>query len=270
MIEIGDYNFIMSDRNIFNQIVYTPLPEALRILEERRKDPILVAKVEKLLNGHVPRIFKENKCGIMARQLATPNYDSRTFLSTVKENGLYPVFLEYFEDKFTSNNQYKHSLGQLQIQNENNKNNNECIEKITIIDFNKSNGKKIKEVKTLWGESLIDFHKKLFTSYGLNDEVNFFNENDWYKKNINEKPEDFYINFFLLVTCFGILFENFLISGDDNEINFTKNIVLPALKKVTEISGLKPLIVPVGDLDVETENFWLYHLPIVKKQIKNI
>jgi len=28
-VSIGDYNKIMSDRNIFNQIVYTSLPEAL-------------------------------------------------------------------------------------------------------------------------------------------------------------------------------------------------------------------------------------------------
>ncbi len=50
MIKIGNYNTIMSDRNIFNQIVYTSLSEALRLLDERRKDPELIAKVEKLLS----------------------------------------------------------------------------------------------------------------------------------------------------------------------------------------------------------------------------
>jgi len=40
-ISIGDYDTIMSDRNIFNQIVYTPLSEALRLLEERQKDLVL-------------------------------------------------------------------------------------------------------------------------------------------------------------------------------------------------------------------------------------
>lgn len=46
MSTIGDYEKIMSDRNIFNQVVYTPLSEALKLLEERRKDP--VARVEEL------------------------------------------------------------------------------------------------------------------------------------------------------------------------------------------------------------------------------
>ncbi len=56
-IKIGDYNTIMNDRNIFNQIVYTSLSEALRLLDERRKDPELMAKVGKLLKGDMPEIF---------------------------------------------------------------------------------------------------------------------------------------------------------------------------------------------------------------------
>ncbi|OGI88526.1 hypothetical protein A2995_00010 [Candidatus Nomurabacteria bacterium RIFCSPLOWO2_01_FULL_33_24] len=266
MIKIGDYNKIMSDRNLFNQIVYTPLSDAIKLFNERQKDPKLMAKVKKLLNRNIPKVFKDKKCGIMARQLATPNYENRRFISLVKENGLHPVFIEYFDDKFTSNNKYKHSLGQLHIQNKIDKNGKECVEKITIIDFNKSNGKKLKDIKTLWGESLIDFHKKLFDLYNIND-VSFLNEIDWYEKK-NEKPIDFYVNFFLLITCFGILFENFLALKGDTEAKFTKDVVLPALEKVINLTGVKPLIVPLEPIDIETDNFWYYHLPIVKKLIK--
>jgi hypothetical protein len=266
MIEIGNYKKITSDRNLFNQVVYTPLSDAVRLLNERQKDPVLMARVKKLLNGNIPEIFLGKKCGVMARQIATPNFDSRTFLSLARDNNLHPVFLEYFGDKFVSNNKYKHSLGQLQVQDKIDKNGNECIEKITIIDFNKSNGKKLKDIKTLWGESLIDFHKRLFDLYKLKD-FSFLEETSWYKKG-DEKPVDFYVNFFLLVTCFGILFENFLIDGDEIEVDFTNNVVLPALKKVVDLTGVKPLVVPVGDLELETEDFWYYHLPIVKKAIK--
>ena len=267
MTEIGDYNLIMSDRNIFNQIVYTPLPEAIRILEERRKDPILVAKVEKLLNGHVPEIFKKTKCAIMARQLATPNHENRRFITLAEESNLQPIFFEYFGDKFTSNNKYKHSLGQLHIQNGINKNGESIVENVTIVDFNKYNGKKLEEVKTIWGESLIDFHKKLFSLYNVNSEGLFFNENDWYEKNINEKPEDFYLKFFLLNTCFGIIFENFL-TLKNSEGDFTKNIVLPTIEKVMNLVGVKPLIVTVEATNLELDDFWYYHLPIIKKFIK--
>jgi len=266
MLKIGDYKKITSDRNLFDQVVYTPLPDAIRLLNERQKDPELMAKVSKLLNGNIPKIFKDNKCGIMARQLATPNHENRMFIFLAKKNNLHPVFIEYFDDKFTSNNKYKHSLGQLHIQNKMDKNGNGIVEKITIIDFNKSNGKKLKEIKTLWGESLVDFHKKLFDLHNLKD-FSFFEETSWYEKK-DEKPIEFYTNFFLLVTCFGILFENFLLLKDDVEGEFTKDVVLPALEKVINLTGIKPLIVPVEDVDIETDDFWYCHLPIIKNLIK--
>lgn len=266
MIEIGNYKKITSDRNLFNQVVYTPLSDAIRLLNERQKDPTLVSKVRKLLNGNVPKLFEENKCAIMARQLATPNYENIRFINLANGSGLHPVFLEYFNDKFTSVNKYKHSLGQLHVQNKINKNGGRCVEKITIIDFNKSNGKKLKDIKTLWGEPLIDFHKKLFELHKLKD-FSFFEETDWYKKG-NEKPVDFYVNFFLLVTCFGILFENFLLLKEDIEGEFTRDVVLPALEKVINLTGVKPLIVPVEAVDLETDDFWYYHPPLIKTAIK--
>lgn len=267
MIKIGDYNKIMSDRNIFNQIVYTPLSEALRLFEERRKDKQLMVKIEKLLKGNIPEIFREKKCGIIARQLATPNHENRMFISLVKENGLHPVFLEYFDDKFTANNKYKHSLGQLYIQDEISSKEKKFLQKIKIIDFNKYDGKKLKETKTLWGESLIHFHKKLFNLYKLKD-FSFFEETSWYEKN-GETPTEFYINFFLLVICYGILFENFLLAKNETETKFTKDVVLPALEKVIGLIGIKPLIVPLEPLDLEAEQFWYYHLPKVKAAIPN-
>jgi hypothetical protein len=266
--EISFNKETMLDRALFNQTVYTPLPEAIKILSERRGNPELVKKISKLLNNNIPQIFKEKRCGIMARQLATPNLENRTFLSIAKTGGLHPIFLEYFDDKFTSNNKYKHSLGQLHIQNKIDKNGNKVVENITIIDFNESNGKRLKDIKTLWGESLIDFHKNLFKLYGL-ENFSFFEETDWYQKN-NEKPIDFYTKFFLLVTCFGILFENFLPLEDNTEGKFTRDVVLPALKNATDLAGVKPLIVPVESIDSENDDFWYYHLPIIKKTIKNI
>ncbi|MFA6354902.1 MAG: hypothetical protein WCW65_00550 [Candidatus Paceibacterota bacterium] len=265
-ISIGDYDTIMADRNIFNQIVYTPLSEALRLLDERQKDKKLMAKVKKLFKGDIPKILKNKKCGVIARQIATPNKENRYFISIVKENELEPVFFEYLDDKFTSNNKYKHSLGQLCIEKKNDCNGNDCVEKINIIDFNKYNGKKLKEIKTLQGESLVDFHRKLFDIYNLNG-FYFHDESEWYKKNNIKSVEQAYLNFFLLFVSYGILFENFLFL-DKIEKEFTRKVVLPALEKVINLTGIKPLIVPIDSLDLEVDNFWYYHLPIIKKLMK--
>ena len=260
MEKIGDYEKIMSDRNIFNQIVYTPLSEALRLIEERKKDKVLIDKVKDLLNNDIPNCFESNlPCAVLGRHIATPNQESRMFIAIAKENNLHPVFFEYYDDKFTSNNKFKHSLGQLHIaRNKDTLDAEENIERITIVDFNKHNGKKISEVKTIWGESLVEFHQKLFSAHGYNvDDFHVFNASEWFSKN-GKVAINYYANLLLLFTCHGILFENFLTSNDD-EGGFTKNIVLPAIEKVINMVGVKPIIVPLEPLDLETDSLWFHH-----------
>lgn len=267
MIKIGDYEKIMSDRDIFSQIVYTPLSEATQLLEERRKDPELMAKVEKLLSGDIPECFKKDKkCAVLFRQIATPNHETKRFIALAKKNNLHPAIWEYHDDKFISVNEFKRSLGQLHIQKKSSKNGSYNFEKITVIDFNLHNGKKLKDIKTLWSESLIDFHKKLFTVHNYHaDDFHLYNASNWFKKN-GGKAVDYYINFFLLFSCFGILFENFL-RLKNSEGDFTKNTVLPAIEKVMNLAGVKPLIVPLEPLDLETDNRWYHHSPEVRVMI---
>ncbi len=266
MSPINDHNKIMEDRTLFNEIVYTPLSKALKILEERQNDPELVKKIEKLLDGDIPEIFKNKKCGVLSRHIATPNEESRRFISIAKDHGLAPVFFEFHDDKFTSNNEFKHSLGQIHIQKKLDCNGNDVTEKITIIDFNLHNGKKLKDITTFWNESLIDFHKSLFSKYGLKEgDYHLHNASEWFMNNGN-KAINYYANFLLLFTCHGILFENFLISKD-SEGDFTKNIVLPAIDKVIALTGVRPLITPLEPLDLENDKLWLHHLSNVKELI---
>ena len=250
-----DYDKIMSDRKLFNETVYTPLTEAIKILEERQKNPDLIKKIETLLDNNIPEPLKKiDKYAISAKQVATPNFDTRWFLKLAKEFQLKPFFSEYFDDKFTSNNSFKHSLGQLLIYNDINRKGENIREKVKIVDFDKYDGKPIKNVKTIWGESLIDFHKGLFNVYGYNlDEFILYDASDLLKKN-GSKAERYYVKDLLLLVCHGILFENFLLDGRDGE--FTRNILLPAIKETEELSGLKPLIVPIPPMDIESDDVW--------------
>ncbi|MCX6753315.1 MAG: hypothetical protein NTW62_03175 [Candidatus Nomurabacteria bacterium] len=265
MTSIGDYNTIMSDRNIFNQIVYTPLSEALRLLEERQKDPVLIARIEELLNGDIPEVLKNKKCGVFARQVATPNVDTQHFIKITKENNLETILFEYPDDKFTSKNNFKHSLCQIRVHNGINKNGNDLFEKINIIDLVKYDGKKIRDIVTLWEEPLIDFHRKLFKHYELPEDLIFHDISGWYDRNGNDASH-YYTNFLLLFVCHGILFENFLTSKD-SEGDFTKNIVLPSINEIENLTGVKPLIVPISLLDIENEEYWISHPSHIKKLI---
>ena len=270
MIKIGDYNAIMNDRNIFNQIVYTPLSEALRLLDERRKDPVLMAKVEKLLGDGVPNFFNNGKkCAVLFRQVATPNYETNRFVALAKENGLHPVIFEYQEDLFSpDNNQFKYSLGKLHINKGTHKKGGiEMVEKISIVDFNEHKGHKINDIKTLWSELLVDFHKFLFLEHFKDEPITVWNGSGWFKSK-GAHARDYYKHIFLLFVCHGIFFENFLTSKDA-EGDFSHNIVLPAIEEVVNLTGVKPLVVPIEPLDMELDEYWVYHGFNVKELIKD-
>jgi len=259
MTSIGDYNEIMSDRNLFNKTVYTPLSEAIKILEERQKDPILKAKIEKLLNGDIPEPLKQiGRHGVLFRQIATPNFETKWFIELTKDYNIETNFFEFNSDKFTSNNYFKRSLGQLRIhKNKVNKNGNNIEEKIIIIDFNKNNGKKLKDIKTFWSESLIDFHRKLFLILDYNIKTFYFwDASKWFKEN-GGNAVNYYTNMLLLFMYHGILFENFLFTESEGE--FTKNILLPSFEKVYSLTELKPLIVPIPPMDEEIEEDMHWH-----------
>ena len=133
------------------------------------------------------------------------------------------------------------------------------------MDFNKHNGKILNDAVTVWNEPVIDFHRRLFKESGLeNDRCLFFDMSDWVKAQ-GGKPEEYYKFFLSLFTCYGILFENFLIDGTESE--FTKKIILPAIEYVMNTTGVKPLIVPIGPLDMDNDDYWFYYQPNIKSLI---
>lgn len=262
-----DYNKIMSDKTLFRSTVYTPLSEAVKILEEREKDKNLRNKIEKILNGNIPEPLKEGaKNGVQFRQIATPNHDVHWFTELTKDNGLKTVFFEYHADKFTSNNDFKHSLGQLRIHDNLNKKGDHMEEKVTIFDFNKYNGKPFKDIMTLWSEPLIDFHRRLFEVCGYSEnKLCFYDASKWFKEN-GPTAIAYYTNFVLLFVCHGILFENFLLTGSEGE--FTKKFFLPAFEKASQLAGVKPLIVPIPPMDNEEDVHWVSYDKKIKPLIK--
>ena len=262
-----DYNKIMSDKKLFHKTVYTPLSEAIKILEERQKNKELIKKIEKLLNNKIPEPFsKLNKYGVSTKQIATPNHDTKWFVKLTKEFGLRAVFSEYYDDKFTSNNGFKHSLGQIHICSGVYKNEEDKFEKMTILDFNKYNGKKLKNIFTFWNQPLIDFHRELFAIEGLETkDLFFFDASEWLKI-LGGKAEKYYEKDLLLYICHGILFENYITTGKEGE--FTKKILLPAIKNVIELTGLKPLIVPIPPMDIEEDLHWISYTTKVRDYIK--
>lgn len=254
---------LLSDRKKFNDTIYTPIIEAIAEHELRLKDNLLSKAISDYLGGSIPKEVEKGFRAIFSRHITTPNYEARRFMIIPDTTKLKPLFWEYHDDKFTSNNTLKHRLGKMVLYEGKGKKGGDKVVYENIIDFNVSNGKKIRQVETLWGQSLVDFHHELLNSAYPHLEGHIFDASDWFYKH-GGTAKDYYLKFVAIFVRNGILFENFILSGD--ELNFTKEVFLPAFFFVWKYFGKKPLIVALEPTEIEGDDFWTYH-PIETAEI---
>ena len=248
--------FLCSNHEEFNKFVYTPIEEAIKELERRRKDKKLEKKVSEFLNGNIPEPFLKKEKFVLARHLITPNHEVSRFLFIADAMELDPLFFEYLDDKLIFKNPWKYSLGKIPFYGGRAKNESMKIKNVGIIDFDSSHGKKISSINTKWGQSLVDFHHEFFDNRFPKFKDSIFNASDWYSSN-GGSPADYYEKFLALFIRHGVLFENFLL--DQTELEFTKKIILSSIINVSNKFGLKPLIVALEPTDVENDDFWYCH-----------
>ncbi len=260
---------LISDRDAFNKYVYSSLEDARSEIKKRSTSEALKQQVADFLPGGAPEKLKDKKVGVLFRQLASPNYEARRFVSIIDAlDDLELLFWEYHSDKFTSNNECKHALGKMHFFLGRGKKGGQIVNRTNVIDFNTHNGNKISGVETIWGENFVDFHHSLFdksfSSRLSND--SFFDASEWFSKN-GGTAKDYYKYFLSLFIENGILFENFML--DHKELSFTKEIFLPAFIEVTEHFKCKPLIVALAPTDIEGDNFWMCYPPDIEGHVKN-
>jgi hypothetical protein len=247
---------LCNNKEEFDKFIYTPIEEAIEELEKRRKDKRLERKVAEFLEGNIPEPFIKKERFVLARHLITPNYEVSRFLFIADAFDFDPLFFEYLDDKLIYRNPWKYSLGKIPFYSGRAKNGSMKVKKVSIIDFDSSHGKKISSVTTKWGQSLAEFHHEFFNHRFPRFHDSIFNASDWYLSN-GGKSAYYYEKFLALFIRHGILFENFL--TDDTELEFTKNIILPAIINISARFGLKPIIVSLVPADVECDGFWYCH-----------
>lgn len=245
-----DIDALVADRDAFNAFVYTPIEDAMSELERRWVDPRVRGATS------VPNELKNGFKAVIFRQLVTGNYEIRRFVSIIDPLRLQPVFWEYYDDKFTSNNEWKHSLGKLHFYGGLGKKGGAKINALKVIDFNSYNGKRINEVRTLWDEPLVDFHHRFLRERFREVDEAFFDASEWFAAN-GKTASNYYQSFMALFVKHAILFENFML--DEKEFEFTKEIFLPAFIAAWKASGVKPLIVSLEPTDIEDDKFWICH-----------
>lgn len=251
-----DIDALIADRKKFAEFLYTSMDEALAELKKRSKDRELDKKVIEFLRGDIPKPLLEGAKLVLARHLVTPNFEITRFINIANAVDIEPLFFEYHDDKLIYKNPWKYHLGKLKFFQGAGKGGGMKTESREIINFDTWHGKKISTVKTLWGQSLVDFHHQVFLKRHPGLEKSLFDGSSWYDAN-GVEPKEFYKRFLALFIKNGILFENFLL--DYKEIDFTRKIILPAFFDVMLEFNLKPLIVALEPTEIEGNDFWLFH-----------
>jgi hypothetical protein len=245
--------------------IYTPLEEAKEEIQRRWEDKELKKKVDEFLGGDIPDFLLDSPKAYLARHVASPNFEFFRFLEQAHNTNMDYIVPEYLNDKFHPANSMKYHLGRIFIYNGKNKNGGHNIESETIIDFNKSNGKKFTEMVTMWDENFVDFHHRILKDKVCDSHLKVCNMSDWIKK-MGDTPEKFYVYFLALFIRNGILFENFL--NNNEERMFTLENVIPSLKILLKKFGVKPLIVRLVPKETEEDIYWLCYNNSVKDHLK--
>ncbi len=246
-----------TNKKQIRELLYTPLQDALAELENRRQNVELCQKVDMFFgNFKPPKAFGKSPRAVMARYIASPTIEYEYFKSVQEGLRMDPLFLEFGSDKFVARNHEKYALCRLAFMRNNPDGRRWVVKKRRVVNFNVYEGKPLDAIKTEWGEPLVDFHHGLLRRSGFDKGVEVSDFSAWFKKS-RSLSEEYYLYYLALFMVHGILFENFLFN--EQEVSFTETRVVPAVKKLTKMFGVRPLIVPIVPLEAEEAPYWYYY-----------
>ncbi|MEI8230472.1 MAG: hypothetical protein WCG83_05060 [Candidatus Peregrinibacteria bacterium] len=253
-IDIELINRLVGDRQAFSEFVYTPISIAGAELAERKQDLELERQVNKLLKDDIPEPLNEGSRVVHFRQLVSPNFEFQQLLMIAKNIGLRPLLMEYMDDIFTSINPIKRFLGKMRFTQKKGDSQVRIITK-RIINFNNSQGMKIRDVETIWGQSLIEFHHELLEFKYPNSSGYIYDASTWFRKGGEERARKYYLKYLSLFVRNGILLENFVL--EDKELDFIREVFLPAFIEVWRFTKKRPIIAALLPLATHNDNHWL-------------
>ncbi|HXV20884.1 MAG TPA: hypothetical protein VD811_07860 [Desulfuromonadales bacterium] len=242
--------------------MYSSTEHAREELRKRRTDLKLRREVETWL-GAVPEFLRGEPRAVLARQVATPNFEFCRFVEAAQRTGLKPVCPEYRGDKFSSRNPDKVALAKMTFHHGKGRKNGDRNTTHRVINFYDWDGKPLNRIETLWGEQFLDFHHRLLARQFPGVEI--ADNTDWLKR-MGGKPSLFWPRLFALFLCHGLMFDNFHPEG--HETVFTREVIQPALAEVTARFGRPPLIVPLVPVETERDLFWSWYPEPLEQEVR--
>jgi len=244
--------------------IYTPIGVAREEIKRRWNDSVLRKKVENLWDGDLPEVFKKEPRAIFFRVVLTPNFETSYFLDLMDIIELKPICAELYMDKFCTMNKDKVHLGKLVFLHKSLKDSCDIVTKKIIIDFDESEKKSFKEMRTINNKSFIDFHHHLYIKQ--HKEIMDIFDASSLKKD-GDSARDVYEKIFSICLINGVLFENFIAKDSEHEKKFVEEVVLPAFNSVVKKFDLKPLVVPLLPLKNEEKENWIWYPGHLEKEM---
>ena len=246
-------------KSVLNMNIHTQIEEAGEIIRNRWANKDLRKAVEEKLHNNIPEILKDGPVGMIGRCVDTPDGEFERFLELCKKADIKPVCFEYIKDRFYPGNFTKYGLTNLTSCQGVDKKQKKIVVKEKIINFEEIKGKKFRmcDLKTLWGENLVDFHHFILLSIFPIMTGRIIDTSDWFPK--SENWIDSYYNYVLsLSICHLVLFDDFDLTEED-EI-FTNERVCPIIKKIEKDFGVKPVIIKISKVGehIEDPYWWSY------------
>ena len=241
--------------------MYVTMEQARVEIRNRWNDLSLHRRVREYV-GDVPAFFRSEPRAVLARHLATPNHECFRFAEAAGKTGLKPLCSEYTGDKFCTQNPDKLLLGKMTFFHGKGRNNGDKSTSHKVIDINTSNRKPLSMITTQWGEDFVGFHHRLLATRLPGIETG--DSTDWLRS-MGGKPDQFWHRHLALYVCHGILFENF--HTDGHEATFTRDIIQPAMNRIENHFGIKPLVVPLVPVDREREPYWSWYPAHLEQEI---
>ncbi|MFA6278872.1 MAG: hypothetical protein WCS97_03075 [Candidatus Paceibacterota bacterium] len=233
---------------------YTPAAEVGRIIQERWQNVELRKKIEEHFGDGIPTEVLNGPHGVMWRQICTPDREFARFLDLAKEANIEPLCFESVKDQFMAENFTKLAFTNLPFMTGLTKDGKTIAQKEKIIDFVHAGDNKLCDLKTLWGESLVDFHHWFLRTIFPITENRIVDIYDWTKQH-GPSPREYYPALMAFALAHYVLFDDYDLLAAEDE--FTMEAVLPAFKEIEAEFGLRPLVVKLSKPgEYETDPYW--------------
>ena len=190
---------------------------------------------------------------ILARQVASPSYETLWFARQARRHGLAPLVIEHRADRFTVNNPYKRSLATLPVVTGRDRHGRPIVRRQRVADHDASEGRRFEELLTRSGEPLLDYHhRKLLAVLGASAPA-WIDLRDLVPP-APGGPQAYYVEFFRMLTGNLVLFEDFV--ACEQTAAFYERAVRPAFRQVVAETGLRPQVVRLSPGPRASSTLW--------------